>query len=336
MSTFSPVQAATEGLRVIRRERGAFVGWLAIWTVALLAVAVLQLLTVPGDAVARAARGGVMGLVSRFGPFWPILVLVLLTLWTMNTASLYRAVLRPDEHGWHLFKLGADELRLALITALALAGLTALGSLPMLALYVLARPFFAVLPEFGRWIVLAGVLGTVGVELWIAVRLSLAPVHTFAEGRFHLIGYWKLTEHHFRHLLTAYALVALQILVLVVAAPIGGWLVVRAISAIGLPDGLDLFRRGLVFLMAVVLALIFAALFLGPLTLLSTCQARAYEEIVKVPLSPWGPAPAEVVEATIATGPAPSRLTRALLGVPLVGVAGVLVYNLYRRFRRDR
>ena len=302
---------------------------------ALLAVAVLQLLTVPSDAVARAARGGVMGLVGRFGPFWPILVLVLLTLWTMNTASLYRAVLRPDEHGWHLFKLGADELRLALITALGLAGLTILGSLPMLGLYVLAQPLFAVLPEFGRWIVLAGVLGTVGVELWIAVRLSLAPVHTFAEGRFHLLGYWKLTEHHVRHLLTAYALVALQILLLFVIAPIGGWLVVRAIAAIGLPDGVDLLRRGLVFMMAVVLALMFAALFLGPLTLLSACQACAYQEIVKVAPSPWGPTPDSAPEMLPAASGPPGRLGRALVGVPLLGVAAVLAYNLYKRLRRN-
>lgn len=153
--------------------------------------------------MAAAARGGIAGLMSRFGRFWPVLVVVLLVLWTMNMASLYRAVLRRDEHGWHLFKLGPDELRLAVITAAALVALTALGSLPMLGLYVLAQPFFAVLPGFGRWIVMAGVLGTVGVELWIAIRLSLAPVHTFAEKRFHLIGYWKLTEGQFRHLLVA-------------------------------------------------------------------------------------------------------------------------------------
>ena len=279
MTGFSPIAAGTEGLRVMRREPKAFMGWIAIWTVALLVVATLQVVTLSPDTVSTAAKGGMLGLVRRFGPLWPLLVVTLLVLWVMTTATLFRAVLRPDEHGWHLFKLGADEFRLGAITGAALVMLAALGSGPALLLWLLAKPVLTILPEFGRWVVFAGVWGTVAIELWIAVRLSLAPVHTFAEGRFHLVGYWSLTARSFWRLLLSYAVVFLLVLVLLFVVGLVVLLLGGATSALGTPDGADVLRRGGLLALVGVMALLSAIIFVVPLTLVCACQAYAYRAI---------------------------------------------------------
>ena len=88
--------------------------------------------------------------------------------------------------------------------------------------------------------------------------------------------------------------------------------------------------------MAIVLALMFAALFLGPLTMLSACQAYAYREITKVVPSPWAQPDEPQAELSPAIGAPTGRMARALVGVPLVGVAALLAFRAYRRLWRDR
>ena len=286
MTGFSPIAAGTEGLRVIRREPKALMGWIAIWTLALLVVATLQVLTMATGSISGAAQAGILGLVRRFGPLWPLLVLTLLVLWVMTTATLFRAVLRRDEHGWHLFKLGGDELRLGVITAAGLVMVTVLGSGPALLLWLLAKPVLAAIPEFGRWVVLAGILGTVVIEVWILVRLCLAPVHTFAEGRFHVFGYWKLTAHHFWQIALSHLLVVLEVFVF--------WLIsgIFALAFTALMPDLSHQKFGfgdqaLLWARIVGAAAFTALIIVVPATLICACQAYAYRAITESEKGFW-------------------------------------------------
>ena len=288
MTSFSPTRAATEGLRVIRREPTALLGWIAVWVLALVVVGMLQAVTMTPAQFQAAPAGGLRGLMARFGPLAPVLVGTLLILWIMTTATLFRAVLRPQEHGWHLFKLGADEARLGVLTAFGSLLLVTLGSGPAVILWLFAQPVLAAAPASGRWVVAIGTLGTVAIELWLAVRLSLAAVHTFAEGRFHFVGYWRLTHGQFWRLLITYLIVIFEVVLLLIAVGLIVVLLSSVVSWIGPPHGVDLLRRALLLGLVGVAALLSSILFVVPLTLVCACQALAYAAIVKPdPASPW-------------------------------------------------
>lgn len=288
MTTFSPFAAATEGLRVMRREPVALMGWIGIWVLALVVVTVVQLLTIGHQAPPPLPGAGVSGLIARYGPLWPLLITTIFVLSMMSTCTLFRAVLMPAEHGWHLFKLGGDELRLAFVTLGATIVLVAFGSLPKDILLLFAKPILKAVPGSEPWVVFLGTAATVCVEAWIGVRLSLAPVHTFAEGRFHVLGYWRLTGGNFWRLLLSYFIVALEF-VLVFVAVAAGLFIVGQIAATLNSGPLTIVSRAGLFALVGVAAFLLAVLFVVPLTLVCACQAVAYAAIVEPdPSAPWG------------------------------------------------
>lgn len=290
MTAFSPMTAATEGLRVIRREPVALLGWIGIWVLALMVVTVVQILTIDHQPAAAPvlARSGTAALISRFGPLWPLLVTTIFVLTMMTTSTLFRAVLMPAEHGWHLFKLGGDEVRLAIVSIASTLVLVAFGGAPSLVLFLFAKPVLAAIPASGQTVVLLGTAATVVIDTWIGVRLSLAPVHTFAEGRFHILGYWRLTRGNFWRLLLSYFYLALQIVVVFLAVAIGLFLIGQLAGVIA-AGHLSLLGRMALFGLAGVATVLLAVLFVIPLTLVCACQAVAYAAIVKPdPALPWG------------------------------------------------
>ena len=236
-----------------------------------------------------AASQGPMGraLLASFGVHLLAAVLIpaLLVLWIMTIATVFRSVISPNEHGWHLFKLGPDEARLGVITATGFALMVLFGSAPALLLFVLVKPILALAPGLGHWIVDLGALATVCLELWIAVRLSLTAVHTFAEGRFHVVGYWRLTRGHFWRLLASYAIVFVEIVAFVLGlalmAVLSGWVA----QAVGTPHGVDAARRAALLGLALVAALMSAIFFVVPSVIVFACQAFAYRAIIS---RPWG------------------------------------------------
>lgn len=258
--------------------------WIGVWMLVLAGIAVIKVIS-GGSAVGAGGRQGWIGLLRGFGPLAVVLIPALLVLWIMTIASVFRAVISPEEHGWHLFKLGPDESRLGLITAVGFVLMVLFGSAPALLLFVLVKPILAVAPGLGHWIVDLGALATVCLELWIAVRLSLTAVHTFAEGRFHVVGYWRLTRGYFWPLLASYLIVFVEIvafiLAVAVAAVLSGWVA----SAVGVPHGVDGARRAVLLVLALVAALMSAIFFVVPTAIVCACQAFAYRAIIS---RPWG------------------------------------------------
>ncbi|MGH6985475.1 MAG: hypothetical protein ACRED9_01375 [Caulobacteraceae bacterium] len=271
----------------MRREPKAVAGWILVWLLALVVLGVLEFATAGLAGPVMRRGGGVLGLVERFGPLWPLVVPTLLVLWIMTAATVFRAVMRPDEHGWALFRLGQDEGRLAVITAVGFALVVLFGSGPALVLWLLSKPVLFLAPALDRWTVAGGTAATLALEIWIAVRLSLVPVHTFAEGRFHVVGYWRLTERCFWRLSASYVLVFLQIAFFLLVLGVAAVALGRAAVAVASLPRADLAARIIAGALIFGVGFVSAMLFVVPSTLLGACQARAYQTIMETtPLAP--------------------------------------------------
>jgi len=295
MSAFSPIDAAYEGVRVLRREPKAVVYWIAVWALALAAVGVIRAVTAARRVVGGAQSPG--ELVHSYGPLAGVLVPTLLALGVMNTATVYRAVLQPNEHGWHLFKLGAEEARIAVVHAvggvlLFLATLLLWRFLPAAAglLFYVASPLSGVVPGHYQIIAALGAAATVALEVWVAVRFSLAPVESFAQRRFPLESYWSMTRGHFWRLLASYLLVFLEVALFLMVFAVFGLVLGATAEAVMNWRGPDLARRALLLALVPLAAILGAALLAIPATLISACQAFAYRAIAQT----GAPAPPEV------------------------------------------
>lgn len=284
MTALTPTAAALEGLRVMRREPKAVLSWIAVWMLVLAGIAVIKVIF-GGPPMTGGGQRGWWALLAGFGPLAVVLIPALLVLWIMTIATVFRSVISPNEHGWHLFKLGPDEARLGVITTAGFVLMVAFGSAPALVLFVLAKPLLAAAPGLGGWIVDGGALATVCLELWIAVRLSLTAVHTFAEGRFHIVGYWRLTRGYFWRLAASYAIVFVEIVAVVLALAVAAILSSWVATMVGAPHGVDAGRRAILLALALVAALMSAIFFVVPTVIVFACQAFAYREIIS---RPWG------------------------------------------------
>jgi hypothetical protein len=281
MTAFSPVDAALEGLRVMRREPKAVLYWIAVWALALAAIGVIKALG--GAPTPHGEVRDSVGLVRSFGPLAVLVVPTLLALWIMNTATVYRAVLRPGEHGWHLFKLGSDEARIAVVSAIGTILLLFFGGAPAFLLLVLFSPFFAAAPGLNWMIAFVGTLTTVALEIWIAVRFSLASVETFAEKSFPFVAYWGLTRGRFWRLLASYALVILELIVFLILFALISLVFGAMIEAASAWRGPDIARRLLLLGLVPIAAALGAVVLVIPSTLICACQAYAYRAIAQQP-----------------------------------------------------
>jgi hypothetical protein len=278
MTAFTAVDASLEGLRVIRREPKAVVYWIGVWAMAFALIAAIRLFT---GALGASPASDDAGVLRRFGPLAVILAPTVLVLWIMTTATVYRAVLRPGEHGWHLFKLGPDEARIAILSALETALLALLGGAPAYLLLVLLNPIFEMAPGLNRVTAIVGFVATVAIEFWIAVRFSLAPVQTFAERSFPFAGFWSFTRGHFWRLLGAYLIVVVQIVGLLAVSLVVGLAFSPLAETVVQWKDPTLVRRLVLWLLVALLAVLTAILWVVPLILICACQAMAYREIVE-------------------------------------------------------
>jgi hypothetical protein len=276
MTRFSSVDAALEGLRVIKREPMAVVYWIAVWAFALAMIAVIRLAT--GSATPAHSSDSV-GLIHRYGPLAAVLAPAVLVLWVMTTATVYRAVLRPGEHGWHLFKLGPDEARIAVLSALETLLLTLLGGAPAYLLLVLLSPIFEALPSLNRLIAFVGFVLTILIDGWLVIRLSLAPAQTFFERGFPFNGYWGFARRRSWSLLLSYVVVALEVLLFVIVSLVVALILGALSEAVLSWRDPSLIRRIVLLALAATWAIYSAIAAVIPLTLICGCQAYAYRAI---------------------------------------------------------
>ena len=280
MTAFSPIDASLEGLRVMRREPKAVLYWIAVWTMAFAAIAAIRLFTGALTTTTGHSNDDV-GVIRRFGPLAVILAPTIIVLWIMTTATVYRAVLRPGEHGWHLFKLGPDEARIAVLSGLETVLLALLGGAPAYLLLVLLNPIFEMAPSLNRVTAIVGFVLTIAIEVWIAVRFSLAPVQTFAERSFPFAAFWSFTRGHFWQLMAAYLIVAVEIVGLLALSVVVGFAFSPLAETVVQWKDPSLLRRMILWLLAALLAVLTAVLWVAPLILICACQAFAYGAVVR-------------------------------------------------------
>src|SRR5581483_3683190 len=146
MTAFSPVSAAFEGFRVMRREPKAVVAWLSLWVLSICAVAVSTTFLGRTAPTSPYAHLGVIGLVLRLGP----LALLLLASLICTTTATFRSVLRPEDGARYFLRFGPSEARVsvALFVGWLLAPLVIL--VVNYLLFVLATPVMRAMPGYLR------------------------------------------------------------------------------------------------------------------------------------------------------------------------------------------
>jgi hypothetical protein len=283
MTRFSSIDAALEGLRVIKREPLAVLYWIGVWAFALAMIAIVRLAT--GSPTAAHSSDSA-GLIRRYGPFAAVLAPTVLALWIMTTATVYRAVLRPGEHGWHLFKLGPDEARIAILSALETVIFAALGGVPAYLLLVLLNPIFEALPSLNRLIAFTGFILTILIDMWIAVRLSLAPVQTFYQRGFPFSDYWGFARGRYWRVLLSYVILALELLVFILISGVVGLLFGLSAEAAKAWHDTGLLRSAVLWMLVLIGVILIATAWVVPLTLICGCQAYAYRAIAALRAPP--------------------------------------------------
>jgi hypothetical protein len=210
MAGFSPSDAALEGFRLTRENPKAF----GIWAGASLLVNVLSGVI---DAFMPASVKHGLETISASdvmtGPqLLDALILtapvILLGLAVLNimAAAVYRLIFRHDDTRFGYLRLGADELRLMGLTliyiVLFIALVVGVGMVSgiVVALAGLVSP---AAQSFLGWL---SIPVSFGVIVYVLVRLSLAPVATFAERRLAVFESWGLTRGQFWRLFGAYIL----------------------------------------------------------------------------------------------------------------------------------
>ncbi|MDB5445936.1 MAG: hypothetical protein JWQ97_1253 [Phenylobacterium sp.] len=222
MTPFSATEAGLEGFRITRENPKAFALWVtfsflvsvlgAIVTVSMPAEVRTALETLRADQTPDAHQ-----LLEALIAAAPLLVFGL-TIQCVMAAAVYRIIFRHDDVRFGYLRLGLDELRLMALTLLFL--LLVIGLLVVVT--VAAGLVMAVVSAAGAplaiFIGAVVELFAIGLVVHILVRLSLAPVITFAERRIALFESWKLTHGHFWRLFLAYLLAAFCIVLITLLA----------------------------------------------------------------------------------------------------------------------
>jgi hypothetical protein len=235
MSGFSATEAALEGFRLTRENPKAFGAWVG-------ASFFFNVLAIIVDAFMPASvRQGLASLNAdqALTPYQlldtlvlaaPVLIFALAVL-SITSAAVYRLIFRHDDARFGYLRLGADELRLMGLTVLCFGIAIVLVVAVSLVVGIVLSLIAAVLPDLAntlRWPAAIFSLAIVGAVL---VRLSLAPVATFAERRITVFESWRLTRGCFWPLLGAYAMalaciVVIGILILIVFTLVAGAILV--------------------------------------------------------------------------------------------------------------
>lgn len=292
MAGFSASEAALEGFRITRENPRAFGAWVAVSLAVSVLGAVVTVLMPPevrhGLETLRADETPDMAnLLDALIAVAPILILGL-AIQCIMAAAVYRLIFRHDDTRFGYLRLGADELRLMGLTLIYIALFMAL-----LVAVTLGAAVVAALASFAgqtAGLFMGGVaeLFSLGLVVFVLVRLSLAPVATFAERRLAVFESWRLTRGHFWRLFGAYVLalaciVVVGFLALVVFTGVAGVVVLLTggqladLSSIFKPDETSIgayFNPGLIAYMIV--GSIFSALYYA---VIAAPGAVAYEQL---------------------------------------------------------
>ena len=218
MSRFSASEAALEGFRITRENPRAF----GVWVIASFLMSLLALVI---DAFLPASvREGLNNLSASetLSPLQflntlilaaPVLILALCVL-SVTAAAVYRLIFRHDDARFGYLRLGADEFRLMALTILCFGIVIGLTFFISVAVGLILALIAMVAPTLAQRLAFPAIVFSLGVVAYVCVRLSLAPVATFADRRLRIFESWDLTRGQFWPLLGAYVLAVFCVLLM--------------------------------------------------------------------------------------------------------------------------
>ena len=213
----SPSDTAFEGFRIIRDRPGLILAWTGFYLLSLLAMIVVLLVPNIGNLAAVEATGVQRDfgeLVARFGVSMFIAFPLAVIMPIMLVTAIYRTVLNPEDKGFAHLKISADELRMFLVSLLVIVIFAFASGIYGALVVVVANNSGGL----HRAVTVVGSLGGVVLLGWLATRLALAGVMTFAEHHFRLTAAWRLTKGQFWRLLLTLGLTILYAVLVVAAA----------------------------------------------------------------------------------------------------------------------
>ena len=233
MSGFEPAEAALEGFRITRENPRAFGVWVAA-TFAVAATSPLFETVMPAsvkkglETIDASETPTPSQLLDALIVAAPVLILGLL-LERMMAAGVYRLIFRHDDTRFGYLRIGADEVRLVLLRLIYFCFLV-VGVFAALVVSGIVTGVASLVGSAAQALVgAASSLFCAGVLIYVCVRLSLAPVATFAERRLAIFESWRLTRGQFWPMLGAYALALCCIAVIGLLVLFLFWAVASAI-----------------------------------------------------------------------------------------------------------
>jgi len=209
MSSFSPTDAALEGIRLTRERPRAILLWSAyyfVFTILLLLIGYLTLGPHAQEMLAEVKTSSsdpveAERLIRQTLPFFVLSMPLGLVFLAMLIGGVFRAVLSAEEPHAGVLRFGPAEWRLAMLIMIAALIVTVALFLSDLAIGIAAAGASALLD------ILVG-LAAVCATAYFFVRLSLAGPATFSEGRLVVFRSWRRTHGQFWPLLGAYIMAA--------------------------------------------------------------------------------------------------------------------------------
>ncbi|ALL12682.1 hypothetical protein [Caulobacter henricii] len=240
MTALSPINAALEGVRTMRRHPVVVLAWAGFSLVMLPLLGLLaKIVLSEQDRMNLALRPSsadpreILDFVSRLGGVMVLLILLALVLGAILSAAIMRSVLHPEDRRFAYLRLGREELRLLGVSVITWAAALMVTIIPG-GVLALGTALLAETP-IGGWFTFLGGLTVIGLSTWVAVRLSLLAPHAFLSGHIDPRAAWLVTHGQFWRLLATIAVViVLCVLMSILGATVSS--LVGALIAGGLED----------------------------------------------------------------------------------------------------
>ncbi len=286
MTTFSPVDAALEGVRMTRRHPLVLLAWAACYFAMLVVLGLVVAFAFGGSVRADLAQlsrtndlGELVDIVARRqGTLLPLIAFAV-ALQSVITVAIMRAVVRPEERRLAYMRIGREEARQFIVALVGWAVTLVVTALPSAVLVLVGAGLISLgAVQTNRWVEVLGAIAVAGLSIWFGIRLSLLSITTFAEGRIDLRRTWALTDRHFWHLLGMYFVAFVITFLVGVAQTLVAGLI------LGLSGGVtNLVMLALTGLANLLLAPFF---FTIQMVILTAAPARAYYDLHASELAP--------------------------------------------------
>ncbi len=226
MTSFSATDAAFEGFRVARERPRTLLIWAGFY-LAVNIVMAFVMIGIGGEKLAALEATAnqpnadptlALENLRALAPLYSILIPLGVLVSSVMAAAVYRVLLRPNDGAPGYLRLGLDEVRLVALTFIYFFLAIGLVFVVVLVAGLTAGLAASVMGGMGGFVGLAVGLFATGLLVYIAVRLSLAPVITFAEQRLAVFDSWRLTHGQFWKLLGTYALALFMVCVVLLLA----------------------------------------------------------------------------------------------------------------------